>query len=566
MGIHMEPTPRRHSGATCRRSITHRGRADSDCNTEDHADLRHRRTAAGEGILRDLHTGRTVSFGPIGCGRFFNQFSDHRASIVSSDDERYFAVLAPDGTTAVHDATGALRINVGRYWLNSIDGPVALMFDWDLPPPSPRRYLNIETGREVYVGRANKNSSNGQTFLIFDESPPGLRDATTLRDTQLNFDGDAQQDIDISMDGRYLVMRRRGMASLFDVAAQRETPLNADESSSVYFYDTEGLLSFRSPPGARVRYLRTSPSEGLGIVWDLDTGRQAPIDSQDLLWSPNRRYVLVSAMDGRAMVRDLHSTAPDVTLDVPLGEPNSTPFISDTMVAFNSSGAKTIYSIDGSRTHRIEHLVSNRFTPAGDFWIYTQRMAPDLPHFSFQYDLATGVTTPLGTAYASVPSDESEPENHEPYYLTSVPGENNGPSVNYLLRDPRVIAQGRGGALRANVCRLSADYIDPFSASVRDEATASDNPNASALYADLKGRPWNPCDWRGLLAVFPNRARGDGWFEGMRQWLRLISVRWNLGGRDYACEETTSAASAETRARRARMCERFAAPAAPVPT
>jgi hypothetical protein len=60
-----------------------------------------------------------------------------------------------------------------------------------------------------------------------------------------------------------------------------------------------------------------------------------------------------------------------------------------------------------------------------------------------------------------------------------------------------------------------------------------------------------------LLAILPSEQHGDGWFEGLRQWLRLMRVRY-IGGRDWACEETTSRASEATRRARAEMCERFA--------
>ncbi len=74
-----------------------------------------------------------------------------------------------------------------------------------------------------------------------------------------------------------------------------------------------------------------------------------------------------------------------------------------------------------------------------------------------------------------------------------------------------------------------------------------------ALAPLLKGRPWNPCDWRGLGAIFPDPDRGDGWFEGARQWWRLLSVRW-LGADDYACGETVSQPSDSLKKAREASC------------
>jgi WD40 repeat protein len=103
--------------------------------------------------------------------------------------------------------------------------------------------------------------------------------------------------------------------------------------------------------------------------------------------------------------------------------------------------------------------------------------------------------------------------------------------------------------IRAQTCRLNGDSLRPFARALRS--------GAEEVARHLSGRPWNPCDWRGFLAILPSEQHGDGWFEGARQWLRLMHVRY-FDGRDWACEETTSRASEATRRARAEMCERFA--------
>jgi len=113
----------------------------------------------------------------------------------------------------------------------------------------------------------------------------------------------------------------------------------------------------------------------------------------------------------------------------------------------------------------------------------------------------------------------------------------------------------RGRRLWRAACSANADHIEPLA-----DASLVDLQEAGVQDA-VRGRPRNPCDWRGLLAVFPDAERGDGWFEGLRQWSRLVRVR-HFRARDWACEETTSRANAETRAARAEKCERAARRAA----
>jgi WD40 repeat protein len=97
-------------------------------------------------------------------------------------------------------------------------------------------------------------------------------------------------------------------------------------------------------------------------------------------------------------------------------------------------------------------------------------------------------------------------------------------------------AEGRGRTLRNQVCALNADAMRPFRASERAAGSGRRNINRR-----LEGRPWNPCDWRGLFSF---EDGGEGW----RQWQRLIAVRY-FGAVDYACGEI-NAAGKTTPARR----------------
>jgi hypothetical protein len=81
---------------------------------------------------------------------------------------------------------------------------------------------------------------------------------------------------------------------------------------------------------------------------------------------------------------------------------------------------------------------------------------------------------------------------------------------------------------RREICRTSGDQLRPF----RPDARLGDQ-GTQKLREALRGRPWNPCDWRGLLAF------DHGW-EGLAQWLRLMRIRY-FGAPDYTCAEMDAA-------------------------
>ena len=80
----------------------------------------------------------------------------------------------------------------------------------------------------------------------------------------------------------------------------------------------------------------------------------------------------------------------------------------------------------------------------------------------------------------------------------------------------------------------------PIGLEYRDSKAVGVSQRRRSVYNAVRGRPWNPCDWRGLGALLPDKVRGDGWFEGPRQWLRLLRIR-HFGGADYRCEEVNAA-------------------------
>lgn len=123
----------------------------------------------------------------------------------------------------------------------------------------------------------------------------------------------------------------------------------------------------------------------------------------------------------------------------------------------------------------------------------------------------------------------------------------------YDLKTAPASRRLEGAALANEVCRLSSAAISPLPASVRDPAVNGRETADEVTFNALRGRPWNPCDWRGLFAILPDK-RGGGWFEGPTQWFRLVGVRIGVA-RDYACEETTSGANASLQTLRRAACE-----------
>ena len=84
-----------------------------------------------------------------------------------------------------------------------------------------------------------------------------------------------------------------------------------------------------------------------------------------------------------------------------------------------------------------------------------------------------------------------------------------------------------GAVLASDICKASGDAIPPFPARLRDPTLS---PEEQSIFHALRGRPWHPCDWRGLLA-----GR-----EGWAQLWRAVRIRY-FGAPDYVCEERTAA-------------------------
>lgn len=277
------------------------------------------------------------------------------------------------------------------------------------------------------------------------------------------------------------------------------------------------------------RYVRLISDRGMSSLIDAQTGAPTPFgEHEEFIPSPSGNFMVTRDQNGVVnTLYDLRNRAAPLRLN---------------------AGMDIKFSPDG------HFLVGRSLRDDGTLWDLTQAPRATSLGSSFRFwfsadsaflvaraqdqsslrNLRTGAVIPLGPINSVTFSENGN------LFVGEYPN-NQG-----ALRNPSVVASGQGATLRAEICRASANALRPFSQRARTGAEKS--------RVRLDGRPWNPCDWRGLLAIFPNAELGDGWFEGLRQWVRLTQVRY-FGGKDWECAETTSAASAQTRAARARMCE-----------
>ena len=95
------------------------------------------------------------------------------------------------------------------------------------------------------------------------------------------------------------------------------------------------------------------------------------------------------------------------------------------------------------------------------------------------------------------------------------------------------------GALRDYVCRINYGSIQPFPRQTRSGIDRIDNVEI-AVAPYLRGRPWHPCDWRGLSTI-------EGWAQLLRFWMVKIGLPW-----DYQCGERGAFSGVDDTA--ARLC------------
>jgi hypothetical protein len=162
---------------------------------------------------------------------------------------------------------------------------------------------------------------------------------------------------------------------------------------------------------------------------------------------------------------------------------------------------------------------------AGGRYVLT-RVQPDAA--ATLLDLESGASVALGRVdLFSMPKSGG-------YLLTRAPNDL------WTLRDVAApMASTSVARLRADVCAASVHALRPFASAVR----VGDDAATAGIYAALRGRPWNPCDWRGI------GAGPEGWAQW---WRRLEVTVLGRAERDYKCGEIDAAG--ETSTTRVAMC------------
>jgi WD40 repeat protein len=546
-----------------------------------------------EGLLYDL---RNPDLEPINLGGEGRRFICDESECSFSPNGRYLVlrdslidISAPNdrvdlGEIFAHEFTSDSRFVITR------DSEHAYLRDLSAPvqPRSLGSVLNIVYGDGLYLSHDGQSlvvmNAVGDATLFDLRAPDPSRAARPLGPTFL---------VAFSADSRFLLVQQpiaesdaSSEAFLYDLEHNSDPlPMGAinrfsfsPHSSHLLTSEADGDLflrilsrpteSFRlGPRTAGIAFSRdgrflATRDYYYGYLHDLSAPAAAPTDLGSLqqaveidsfAFSNDSRYLLTInwtsiSRNDRAQLRDLQNSSDPVDL----GEVSFDGFAFSNNGQFlmirDIRGAPTLRRLSAvnvpiqlerpsvSHSHAVRFSDDSRFLLAGDS---SGLYLLDLDH-------PEGALLPLGSAEGRFFAEGR----------ILITFEESGNSVVREL-DKIKAPFPRGARLRADICAGDGQALRPFPRDVRAGQQA-----APRIRNALEGRPWNPCDWRGLLAVFPDVERGDGWFEGPRQWLRLMHIR-HFGGADWRCEETTSLASEATRAARARMCARFAPEAEP---
>ncbi len=306
--------------------------------------------------------------------------------------------------------------------------------------------------------------------------------------------------------------------------------------------DTRGFYQLSNDAS----FLLTQQADGTGMLWPVRTNGAAialgPLlyDSPGFGFTPDGRYVLTQDPRRQGVLRDLRRDGAQTNLGLlwQVGYYNFA-FSNDSkfLITRSLTDSGTLWDLraDTPQPLTIGDLGGFDFSPSGEYLItadqqyrWTLRaLGRDAPPVALGAEMEHWVFSPDGASLFTLDTRYR--------------------AVLYDLAS--WIPPDRVGRV-STVCAASGDAMPPLPLDVRRpraqttqaadvETDDAQRASAEAIFTTLEGRPWNPCDWRGLLAVLPD-DRGAGWFEGVRQWARLVSVR-HFGGHDYVCGEVNAA-------------------------
>jgi len=489
-----------------------------------------------------------------------------------SNDGRYLIIRTASGAGALHDLSNPM---IPPLPLGEIDeAPLSISGDGRFLLTRSRngigavRDLRAPRSAPLSIGRVNVAAFSGDGRFLATQTPYHaglLLDLRAPRSEPLAL-GDVSF-IHFSGDGRYLLTLdySRGIGALRDLRAPRAAPLSL------------GPIQTLDSLFVGERYLFTLDQSSVGVLRDLRNLTAAPLQLGPIdqaSFSADGRFLLTREPNHAYALRDLRDVgaAPEQ-----LGSLDFFVFSHDSrfLLLRDRGGAVTLRKLrDASTAPRplgILGRVNLGISSDGNFLITvdqggvgtlhdlrargapSQQLGP-VDHFAYSSDGRFLLTrTPAGGGtLRDLQSPDATPISlgnirlgsgfsGNSHFLFTLDSDGEGALRN--LTAPLVEA-------RREVCQASGHSLMPFEHAVRGRGSTD------SVSRHLRGRPWNPCDWRGLLAVLPNTENGDGWFEGARQWVRLMQVRYG-GGSDYNCGETTSRASPATRAARVRMCATY---------
>lgn len=406
------------------------------------------------------------------------------------------------------------------YDLRTPDAPL-----WQVPPADQNAWLRMSpNGQRVLLdGR-----DSALAVWSFTENAAPVR-----RDLPGRFE---QADVRFHGGGDFLSVRpldEKAHTRLFDL---RSTAAPFDIGRTSEILDTAaGVLAIKRPEsGADLVTLYPSPSQ---IT-------MPPV--RDMRLSADRRRLVIETPDGMFAAIDFAPGKPNVIAMGKLGAKRWTlagdgafvaveteeAGIAIYPVAADAKAIATIPAIDDMRGFKLANGGARLFITRRD----QPALAMDISAAGARREIAS--------------SNNAEMTNDGAYaFAYGQDGLVQQVDLTQVLPAPAGATSQRYGQI---ICATQAGHVRPFQAQHR---TAQSGETARVAAA-LRGRPWNPCDWRGLFAFTPNAAHGDGWLEGPRQFLRLMHVRY-FGGKDYACGDTLTRASAGQKAQRQAMC-RFA--------
>jgi len=438
----------------------------------------------------------------IGEADLFSLSGDGRvlAILTRSGEVLLFDTAAESRPTLLTDAGPlqalALSDDGSGLLLSRRDGGGAL---YDL---SANRLVQFGAVGELSANRGYWLSSNGDVAVLRPHRGQSvLVKVSDLSVTNLGFLGPAYDPgYAVSADGRVVVFRSQdGILSRFDVEPRELVAITPLGPALTWHLSNDGAT------------LAVWERQGRGSFYDMATGASEDFGTwTSMTVTPDGRSVVAQSSDRRMSVRDFEG------------------------------GARTLDALP-DRT--------SGFVPNGGDAVFVQTRDNIITRFDLT---GTGAVRELGF----VGSLDQSQFSVDGAYLAAIRPDGSGALLDLRAPSPVISANGallRGAALSRAICAASGKEVRPFSGSVRSGAADTATSQDLRVRDILRGRPWHACDWRGLLAIFPDATRGDGWFEGWRQWLRLLSVRY-LKGRDWACEETTTMAPEDLRVRRREMC------------